>query len=69
MKPSDTRWLSHEKCVKAIKISYSAIVLSRDGMYNDSHRPEALGLSKILSKPSMLYAIFLLDEVLPQTAS
>ena len=31
-------------------------------------RPEALGLSKILSKPSTLYAIFLVDKVLPQTA-
>ena len=36
--------------------------------YNDSHRPEALGLSKILCKPSTLYAIFLLDEILPQTS-
>ena len=26
VKPSDTRWLSHERCVKAVKASYSAIV-------------------------------------------
>ena len=68
VKPSDTRWLSHERCVKAVKMSYSAIVLALDGIYNENHRPEALGLSKILSKPSTLYAIFLLDEILPQTA-
>ncbi len=67
-KPSDTRWLSHERCVKAVKKSYSAIVLALNSIYNDSHRPEALGLVKILSKPSTIYAIFLLDEVLPQTA-
>ena len=46
-------------------MSYSVIL---DGIYNESHRPEALGLSKILSKPSTLHAIFLLDEILPQTA-
>ena len=28
IKPSDTRWLSHERCVKAVKMSYSAIVLA-----------------------------------------
>ena len=56
MKPSDTYWLSHERCARAVKMSYSAIVLALDGIYNESRRPEALGLSKILSKPSTLYA-------------
>ena len=68
VKLSDTRWISHERCVRAIKMCYSAIVLALDGIYNESHIPEALGLSKILSKPSTLYAIYLLDEILPQTA-
>ena len=35
IKPSDTRWLSHERCVKAVKMSYSAIVLALDGIYNE----------------------------------
>ena len=25
VKPSDTRWLAHEQCVRAVKASYSAI--------------------------------------------
>lgn len=49
-------------------MSYSSIVLAIDGIYNESHKPEALGLSKVPSKHSTLIALFLLDEVLPQTA-
>ena len=33
MKPSDTRWLSHEHCVKAVKASYSSIVLALEKIY------------------------------------
>jgi len=25
-KPSDTHWLAHEKCVKAVKVNHAAIV-------------------------------------------
>ena len=49
-------------------MSYSAIVLGLDNIYNESHKPEALGLCKILSKASTLYSIYLLDKILPQTA-
>ena len=34
-------------------------------IYPESHEPEALGISKILSKPSTLFAIYLLDYILP----
>lgn len=68
IKPSDTRWLAHERCVKAVKASYSAIVTTLDHIHDTSHEPEALGLSKCLSKPTTVAAIFLLDYVLPQVA-
>ena len=52
IKPSDTRWLVHERCVKSEKRSYSncnsATVLSLNNIYEDSHEPEALGLSKAI---------------------
>ena len=35
-------------------------------IYLESHEPEALGISKILSNPSTLFAIYLLDYTLPQ---
>ena len=49
VKLPDTRWLSHECFVKAVKASYSSIVLALDNIYETSHEPEALGLGKALS--------------------
>ena len=37
-------------------------------IYQDSHNPETLGISKILSKPSTLFAIYLLDYILPEVS-
>ena len=65
-KPSDTRWLAHEKCLKVVKASYSAIVTALDSIHDSSHEPEALGLSKALSKQATIAVIFLLDYTLPQ---
>ena len=44
VKPSDTRWLAHERCVRAVKDSYSAIITALDHIYSKSHEPEALGI-------------------------
>jgi hypothetical protein len=67
-KPSDTRWLAHERCVSAVKRSYGAIVTTLEQIYEGSHEPEALGLSKILRRSSTLFAIYLLDFLLPQVS-
>ena len=64
VKPSDIRWLSHEKCVSTVKKYYGAMVSALETIYQESHEPEALGISKILSKPSTLCAIYLLDYIL-----
>ena len=68
MKPSDTRWLAHECCVKAVKANYSSIVLALENIYETSHEPEALGLSKALSSHTPTAAMYLLDYILPQVA-
>ena len=68
VKPSDTHWLAHERCVKAVKASYSAIVNALNNIYEQTHEPEALGLSKALCKPSTVCAIYPLDYALPQVA-
>ena len=68
IKPSDTRWLAHERCVKGVKASYAAIVTALDNIHECTHEPEALGLSKALSKEETTAAIFLLDYTLPQVA-
>ena len=68
LKPSDTRWLAHERCVKAVKANYSAIVTSLEHIYQESHEPESLGLKKALCKKFTISAVYLLDYVLPQLA-
>ena len=68
VKPSNTRWLAHERCVKAVKASYRAIVNPLNNIYEKTHEPEALGISKVLCKPSTVCAMYLLDYALPQVA-
>ena len=67
-KPSDTRWLAHERCVKAVKASYAAIVVALDNIHENTHEPEVLGLSKSPSKRSTVAAMYMLDYTLPQVA-
>ena len=66
IKPSDTQWLAHERCVKVVKENYCAIVIALNSLYEETHEPEALGISKALCKKSTVSAMFLLDYVLPQ---
>ena len=66
IKPSDTRWLSHERCVKVVKENFVAIVCTLNSLYEETHEPEALGISKALTGKSTVFALYLLDCVLPQ---
>ena len=61
IEPSDTRWLVHEWCAKAVKESYTALVATLDSNYQNFHAPEALGLYKALSKLTTMAVIHLLD--------
>ena len=68
IRPSDTHWLGHERYVKAVKASYNTIMLALNNIYETTHQPEALGISKALCKKSTVAANFLLDYTLPQVA-
>ena len=68
VKPSDTRWLAHECCVKAVNAVYKALVVTLDNNYQTFHEPEALGLHKVLSHFTTIAALDLLDYTLPQLA-
>ena len=54
--------------MKAVKASYGAIVTALKDIHQNTHEPEALHLSKALSKQSTVAAIYMLDYVLPQVA-
>ena len=67
IKPSDTRWLAHKCCVKAVKASYSATVNSiNNNIYKQTNESETLGIIKVLCKPSTVSVIYLPDYALPQ---
>ena len=66
--PSDTRWLGHKQCIRVVKVSSTALVVTIDRIYQNFHAPEALGLYKALSKFTTSAAIYLLDYTLPLVA-
>ena len=65
---SDTGGLAHEWCIKAVKMSYTALVVTLDCNYQNFHAPEALGLYKALSKFTTIATIYLLYYTLPLVA-
>ena len=60
--------MAPERCVSTVKSCYGAIVATLEQIYEESHEPEALGLSKILTRSSTFFTIYLLDFVLPQVS-
>ncbi len=64
VKPSSTRWLSHERCIRAIRKELASLIITLDNLYESSGDAEAYGLSLVLSSYSGIATIFLLSAVL-----
>lgn len=64
VKPSNTRWLSHERFLRAIRKDLLALIVTLQQLYQTSGDAEAYGISLILSSLSGVASIFLLSEVL-----
>ena len=65
-KPSDTHLLTHERCVKAVKASYGALVTALNDIHDNTHEPEVLGLGKALTKQYTIAVMYILDYILLQ---
>jgi hypothetical protein len=64
VKPSDTRWLSHERCVRAIYRELPALIITLQRLYQSSGDAEAYGLSTLLATyTAVASVVFLLDIV------
>ena len=63
VKPSSTRWLSHERCMKAIRKELPALILTLQDLYETSGDAEAFGIQKILSSFGGVTAVILLGEI------
>ena len=64
VKPSDTQWLSHERCVKAIRKELPALITTLHKLYVDSGDAEVCGLALALSSDSGVATINFLSVVL-----
>ena len=64
VKPSHTRWLSQERCVRAIRKELPALIVTLQQLYEVSGDLEAYGLAMVLSSFSGVATIFLLQSVL-----
>ena len=64
VKPSDTRWLSHERCVRAICKELPALIIPLQQLHESSGDAEAFGISTLLASQVGISCIVLLSEVL-----
>ena len=63
-KPSDTRWLSHECCVRAIYRELPALIVTLQQLYETSGDPEAYDIGALLATYTGVASIVFLSEVL-----
>ena len=64
VKPSDTRWLSHERCVRPIHKELLVLIITLHNLYEDSGDAEAYGLAMVLSSYSAVATVILLSSTL-----
>ena len=64
VKPSDTRWLSHERCIRAIYRELPALTITLQQLYETSGDAKAYGLSSLLSTYTGVASVVFLSEVL-----
>ena len=64
MKPSDTRWPSHERCVRAIYRELPALIVTLQQLYETSGDAEAYGIGALLATYTGVASIMFLSEVL-----
>ena len=68
MKPSDTRWLMHEHCVKAICKKLPPLLQTLSQLYESFGYAEAYGIYSLLACVNGVSSSYLLSEVLSALA-
>ena len=64
LKPTDTRWLSHENTIRSFKRSYIALVVTLETIHEESGDAEAHDLALCLKQLETVAVIYILSEVL-----
>ena len=69
IKPSSTRWLFHERCIRAIRKELPAIILTLQELYEINSDAEAFGVQSILSSFEGVATVIILSEILNLVAT
>ena len=65
IKPSDTRWLPHDRSVKAIRCSMRPLIDKLEHIHDDTGEPEALGMLRTTRTYNFVATLMMLSDVLP----
>ena len=65
IKPRDTRWLAHNRSVKAIRCSMRPPVDTLQYIHEDTGEPEALGMLRTIKTYNFVATLMMLSDVLP----
>ena len=65
IKPSDTRWLAHDRSVKAIRCSMRPLIDTLEHIHEDTGEPEALGMLRTMKTYNFVATLMMLSDVLP----
>ena len=68
IKPSDTRWLAHDRSVKAIRCSTRPLIDTLEHIHEDTGQPEALGMLRTMKTYNFVVTLMMLSDVLPVLA-
>ena len=63
-KPSDTRWLAQERCVRAVRLMLPALVETFEKIYEYSGDAEAYGIAKLICTYKFVACLYMLCDVL-----
>ena len=64
IKPSDTRWLAHDRSVKAIRCSMRPLIDTLEHIHEDTGEPEALGMLRTMKTYNFVVTLMMLSDVL-----
>ena len=65
IKPSDTRWLAHNRSVKVIRCSMRPLIDTLEHIREDTGEPEALGMLRTMKTYNFVATLMMLSDVLP----
>ena len=65
IKPGNTRWMAHDRSVKAIRCSMRPLIDTFEHIHEDTVEPEALGMLRTMKTYKFVATLMMLMDVLP----